>query len=333
MNTFNPQPGTQISIGELSYGFISHYLFPEDIPSVYVIEGQEGFIWPLHNLKDQTFWALKVLKPIYRSEQIAQATSALRLYTNVPGFFLSRRVCLTRPEYSQFLGTFPELEYAILMPWLPWKTWAGLIRSPEASAAYTLQQALSLAQATAQALAELEQRGCAHTDITGSNTMYRQDFKQIELLDLEGLYTPTLPLPKKLNYGSPGYQHRRPGKHGQWSPYGDRFAGAILLTEILTWWNPLIRGLTPPDASTLFQSEELQQASGPRWQMVRDLLWSLDRTGSLLDLFDTAWRSAHPQQCPEFIKWLNCLQQLAPDNPLSPSSSPDLKLGYTGQDA
>jgi serine/threonine protein kinase len=335
MNTFNPQPGTQILIGESSYGFISHHLLPEDTPSVYMIEGQEGFIWPLHNLKDQTIWALKVLKPGYRSGQIARVTSELRHYTSVPGFFLSQRICLTRPEYERLIATFPDLEYALLMPWLSWKTWAGMLRSPEASATYTLPQALDLARATAQALLELEQRGCAHTDIAGGNTMYKQDFKEIELLDLEGLYTPSLSPPKKLSYGSPGYQHHRPGKQGQWSPYGDRFAGAILLTEMLAWWNPLVRGLTPPNASTLFQPEELQEASGPRWKIVRDLFWSLDSTGGLLDLFDKVWYSAHPQQCPDFHMWLTCLQQLVPDTSLSPFPrlSPHLESGYAEQDS
>ena len=333
MNTFNPQPDTQISIGESSYEFVSHTLFLKDIPSVYMIEGQEGFIWPLQNLKDRTFWALKVLKPAYRSGQIARVTSVLRQYTNVPGFFLSRRICLTRPEYEQCITTFPALEYAILMPWLTWKTWTGLLVSPRDSATYTLQQAFDLAKATARTLSELEQRESAHTDIAGSNILYKQDFQQIELLDLEGLYTSDLPPPKKLSYGSPGYQHHRPGRYGQWSPYGDRFAGAILLTEMLTWWNPLIRGLTPQNASTLFQPEELQQSSGYRWQLVRDLLWFLDRTGALLNLFDTAWSSSRPQKCPDFNMWLTCIQQLAPDESLSPSPSLSPQLGYTEQDA
>jgi serine/threonine protein kinase len=338
MHTFDPQPGAQITIGEVPYEFISHYLLPEDTPSIYIIEGQEGFIWPLHNLNDRTFWALKVLKPGYRDGRIARVTSVLRGYVNVSGFFLSQRICLTRPEYAHLIATFPDLEYAILMPWLPWKTWAGLIRSPEASATYTSQQALDLALATAQALYGLEQRGCAHTDIAGSNTMYRQDFKQIELLDLEGLYAPGLPEPKQRSYGSPGYQHHRPGKHGQYTPYGDRFAGAILLTEMLTWWNPLIRGLTPPSASTLFQPEELQLSTGPRWQMVRDLLWSLDKAGALLDLFDAAWHAPNPQQCPDFLRWVATLQRLALANasntstPFSPSS-PYLRSRYTEQDA
>jgi hypothetical protein len=332
MNTFNPQPGTQISIGESLYSFISYNFLPEDTQSVYMIEGQEGFIWPLHNVKDQTLSALKVLKPVYRSGRTARVAAELHLYTKVPGLFLSRRICLTRPTYDQLIATFPDLEYALFMPWLPWKTWAGLLRSPAASAAYTLQLALDLARATAQTLSQLEQYKCAHTDIAGSNIMYKPDFTGIELLDLEGLYTPALPRPEKLSYGSPGYQHRRPGKHGQWSRYGDRFAGAILLTEMLTWWNPLVRGLTPANASTLFQPEELQEASGQRWQTVRELLWSLDRTGTLLNLFDAVWSSSRPQNCPDLRTWLACIQQLIVDNSLSPSPL-SLEAGYAEQDS
>jgi hypothetical protein len=63
----------------------------------------------------------------------------------------------------------------------------------------------------------------------------------VELLDLEGVYISGIPSPKRLSHGSPGYQHCRLGRQGQWSPYGDRFAGAILLTEMLTWWNPVVR--------------------------------------------------------------------------------------------
>src|SRR5206468_1547819 len=114
------------------------------------------------------------------------------------------------------------------------------------------------------------------------------------------------------------YQHRRLGRHGQWSLYGDRFAGAILLTEMLTWWNPLVRAQTPRNAATLFLPEELQRPAGPRWQIVRDVLWSLDPT--LLSLFDQAWGSLHLKDCPDFATWLSSLKRVKSDTP-SPSAS------------
>ncbi len=284
-----------------------------------MIEGQEGFIWPMRNLGDQTIWALKVLKPAYCSERQVGVAAALLAYRNVPGFILSQRICLTRSFAAELLAQFPALEYALLMPWLPWKTWAGLMRSPEISVGYTRKHALRLALATAHSLVELERRGYAHTDIAGSNVMYMQDFAQIELLDLEGLYAPELHAPEKVSYGSPGYQHRRLGRAGQWSPYGDRFAGAILLTEMLTWWHPLIRGQTSPDASTLFTSEDFARLEGPRIQTVRDILWSLDSQGGLLKLFDQTWHAASLKACPDLQAWLLSLRQLAMYSPQTPS--------------
>jgi serine/threonine protein kinase len=332
MSTFDPQPGTQIRIGTLTYAFMPQCLLLGDAPSVYMIEGQEGFIYVLRNLEDDSLWALKVLKPAYRGERVVQVTSALSRYGSTPGFALSQRTCLTKSAFSQLVAQFPTLEYSLLMPWLSQKTWAGLMCSPEASLSYTLQQALDLALATTQVLHELEQHGNAHTDIAGSNVMYTSNFKQVELLDLEGLYVPKVQSPKWLSYGSPGYQHRRLGRRGQWSQYGDRFAGAILLTEMLTWWNPLVRAQVPRNASALFLPEELQKPAGPRWQIVRDVLWSLDPT--LLNLFDQVWSSLCLKGCPNFVRWLGCLSRVkskAP-SPLASSSPPLSTLQHTASD-
>lgn len=305
MSVFNPQPGSRLRIGTSTFEFVPQQLLPGDAPEAYMLEGQEGFIYKLSEAEQHTFWALKVLKPAYRGEHIAQIAAGLSPYQNVQGFNLSRRICLTRPAFDNLLTMFPALEYALLMPWLAWKTWTGLLRSPATNKEYTRAQALDLARATARILYELEQRGCAHTDIAGGNFMYAPTFKQVEILDLEGLYMPGLPRPKYVSHGSPGYQHHKSGKQGQWSQYGDRFAGAVLLTEMLTWWYPALRAQTPGNARSLFLPEELQKQEGPRWQIARDVLWSLDPP--LLALFDQAWTSTRLEECPDFTTWLSCL--------------------------
>jgi serine/threonine protein kinase len=310
MSVFNPQLGTRLHIGASTYEFVPQQLLPGDAAEICMVEGQEGFIYVLRDMAQDTLCALKVMKPTYRGKHIAQVTAGLSQYRDTQGFYLSHRVCLERPVFDELITTFPALEFALLMPWLSWKTWAGLIRSPEASMGYTRHHALTLARAAARVLCELEQRGCAHTDIAGSNIMYAPDFQQVEVLDLEGLYMPGLLPPKRLSHGSPGYQHRRLGKQGQWSQYGDRFAGAILLTEILTWWHPPLRAQTSGNATSLFLPDELQTLAGSRWQIVRDVLWSLDP--ALLSLFDQAWASLHLKQCPDFMTWLSCLNALNP---------------------
>lgn len=305
MSVFDPQPDQRIHIGGSTYEFESMRLLPGDEPVVYMIEGQEGFIYVLRDVDKGTLCVLKALKAAYRGPHSGQITVGLAQYRSIPGFYLCNRICLVQPTFDALITRYPALEYALVMPWLPWKTWAGLIRSPQASAAYTHSTALDLARATARVLFEIEQRGCAHTDIAGGNIMYSPDFKQVQLLDLEGFYLPDLPRPARVSRGSPGYQHRKPGRQGQWTYCGDRFAAAILLTEMLTWWYRPLREQTPDNAATLFLPEELQSPGSPRLKMVRDILqwWN----PALVALFEQAWISPRLDDCPECMAWLSCL--------------------------
>jgi hypothetical protein len=150
-------------------------------------------------------------------------------------------------------------------------------------------------------LRNLESLHLAHTDIAGGNIFLSPDLKRVQLLDLEGMYIPDVASPPFRSQGSPGYQHHRAGPQGNWCPEGDRFAGAILLTEMLTWWNPRVRACVADHASTLFQSTELQTDSSPCWAEVRNVLWSI--SPDLLHLFDKAWSSTSLAECPDFATW------------------------------
>lgn len=278
-----------------------HPLFPlED--EVFAIEGGEAIIYQLQNLSSAGLYALKVSKPSYRGEHIARATAAVAPYGHNPGLSLGNRICLTRKKYSQLITEYPDLEYAILMPWLQGKTWAGLVIDEVTSMIYTPVQAHSLALATAQVLWNLETYHLAHTDIAGGNVMLSADFRSVELLDIEGLYMQGVPTPRFRSQGSPGYQHRRLDKRGQWRPDGDRFAGAILITEMLVWADKEVRRRTPRNAETLFQPLELQSSKQTeRWEAVRNALWKTYRP--VLSLFDQAWASPDLAQCPDFSMW------------------------------
>ncbi len=307
MTSFRPHPGMVLHINFTSYGFIRDPLFPDDEQEVVEVEGGEARIYQLCDLARNTLWALKVAKPTHRGEHIARSAAALNPYKNIPGFFLGHRTCLTRKDHPQLIASFPDLEYAILMPWAPippWRTWAGLMFDKVASARYTPLQARDLAMATAQVLWKLETYALAHTDIAGCNVALAPDCKRLELLDVEGLYIPGVPPPKLRSRGSPGYQHRNLDQGGQYRPEGDRFAGAVLLTEMLTWWEPLVRAQTPDDAESLFQPQELQVMGTPRWHAVRNALWSI--CPPALELFDQAWSSVDLAECPDFGQWRKC---------------------------
>ena len=208
-------------------------------------------------------------------------------------------------EYADLIERYPDLEYAVLMPWLTGKTWSGFMLDQAASARYTLQQASTLALMFTDLMRNLESVQLAHSDIAGGNILLSPDLQRLQLLDIEGLYIPGIPPPPFCSQGSPGYQHHNLGPQGQWCPEGDRFAGAILLAEMLTWWNPGVRAQVADNADTLFQPGDLQTESSPRLKEVRKTL--LFMHPNLLALFDYALVSSSLAECPDFASWYSAL--------------------------
>ena len=305
MPSFQPFSGMFLQIGGSYYEFMPHPLFPDDKLTVFALEGGTAFVYQLRNPDTGNLYALKVFKSGYRTEHIAQITQALVRYRDLTPLQPEQRICLTRMNYPQTVSSHPELEYAILMRWLEEPTWTGLLLNPATSARYTRQQALTLAQTTANVLWDLEAHGVAHGDLAGNNLVPLLGYKRIALLDLEDMYIPGTPTPRKFSQGTPGYQHRHLGPRGQWCPEGDRFAGAVLLTEILTWWEPRVRALLPDHAETLFSPEEVQVPGTPFWRVVRETLYRLNP--NFLALFDRAWSSNTLTDCPGLDVWATTL--------------------------
>jgi serine/threonine protein kinase len=299
VTTFAPSLGMSLSIGPNTYQFVPHPHFPDD--EVFVVEGGEALLYQLQDTVQGYRYALKVMKPVYRSQQCVRTALALQPYKHIPGLFLANRLCLTKTLYPALIATYPDLEYATLMPWLSGRSWAGLLLDSRSGAQYTPVMAYRLATTLANILQHLETLHFAHTDIAGSNVIISPNFERVELLDIEGLYITGSRPPAWHSQGSPGYQHRKLDQRGQSRPEGDRFAAAILLTEMLTWWNPLVRALTTDDAESLFTPETLQTPGTPLWKAVRDTLWTMNP--DLLYLFDQAWTSADLAQCPELKAW------------------------------
>ncbi len=301
MANFQPFPGMFLRVGSSYFEFVPHPMLPEDKEAVFVLEGGEALVYQLRNLDTNERYALKVFKASYRGPHLVRVAELLQRCAHFPGCFLGRRSCLSRANQPELVAAFPELEYAMLMPWIEARTWAGLILDQGASVGYTFEQARRLALATAQVLWNLETHGMAHADVAGGNILLAPTLQEVQLLDLEDLYAPGLPAPKKLSWGSPGYQHPHLGAQGQWCPQGDRFAGAILLTEMLTWWEPRVRAHVADHAETLFRPHELQQTHIPIWQVVRDVLLSISR--DILYLFDQVWASNGLTDCPDLATW------------------------------
>src|SRR5579859_2774166 len=134
MLEFRPYPGMHLKVGELSFEFVPHPLFPSESETVLVLEGGEAFIYQVREVMTHNLYALKILKPAYRSEHIARVVEANALFAHIHGLYLRNRICLTAANYPNLIEVYPNLAYAVLMPWLTGKTWSGFMLDQAASA-------------------------------------------------------------------------------------------------------------------------------------------------------------------------------------------------------
>jgi len=336
-------------LGDATYAFVPHPLLPAASGEPYAMEGAEAVVYQLRRQSDGALFALKAPKPAYYTPRAIAVTQALSRLADeatrdaTPGFTVARRVCLTRDAYPDALARWPQLEYATLMPWIAGRSWTSLLLDRQASQTYTAEQALALATTLATALWWLEGLRGAHTDLAGDNLILTADGRGVELIDLEGVYFPGLPRPPRASQGTAGYQprfltsvargagwrrwpwrqRRTPPTDDLWRPEGDRFAAAILLTELLCWADVHVRAVTPIGAESLFQPGELGQAveraaSAERAESPTDATGRAASSRALLDavrgdlratyppllsLFGRAWAAPGLRECPEVGEW------------------------------
>ena len=87
---------------------------------------------------------------------------------------------------------------------------------------------------------------------------------------------------------------------GVWQKEADRFAGAILLGEILSWCSEEVRNKKWTDAS-YFKTEEMQTEC-ERYTLLQQVLHN-QWNGEIAKLFKQAWSSNSFAECPSFAQW------------------------------
>jgi len=161
----------------------------------------------------------------------------------------------------------------------------------------------------------MEQERIAHYDLSGPNLIIEPGLVNnnkntigIQLIDLEDIYSPVLLHPEKKPGGSAGYAHNS-SKSGIWDSNADRFAGAILLSEILGWSDPKIRDNA--FGEQYFDIDELQ-TSCFRYELLVDSL-NLNWGISFGELFKQSWNSTSLLDCPPFSNWDSTLNTRTPE--------------------
>ena len=304
----------QLTINGVTYCVAEHPAAP-GFP--YGQEGRAGIVYQLlpsptgRAAGGEGAAALKVFKPRFRSPALLTQAEKLAAFAHLPGLQAAHRIVLTRAQHPDLIQQHPDLIYAALMPWIAGPTWLDVLLAKQPLPA---QQTLALARSLAEALEAMELRGIAHCDLSAANLILPllAGGSGIALVDLEGLFAPGLSQPQTLSSGSAGYAHAQAAA-GLWSPNADRFAGAVLLAEMLGWCAPEVTQAAWGES--YFDPQEMQQDSA-RYQA---LLAALQRHwgDAVARLFARAWHSETLADCPTFGEWLLHL----PERPVGQAAS------------
>jgi hypothetical protein len=324
--SFRPNVHDELTLNGITYRIAEHPAAP-GIP--YGQEGRAGIVYQLlpsptgRGVGGEGAMALKVFRARFRTPALVSQAEKLAAFADLPdlpGLTVCRRTVLTPQRNADLLRREPDLTYAVLMPWIEGPTWVEVMLEKRP---LTPQQALDLARAFADILSRMEQNGIAHGDLSGPNVLLPMLAGQtadrrpqtayspsstVELVDVEGLYAPGLPRPEALPSGSSGYAHRT-AREGLWGPTADRFAGAVLLAEMLGWSDESVREACYGE--TYFDPAEMPAQGGSNPPRYRTLLSALARHYGqpVADLFERAWTSETLADCPTFGEWLVALPE------------------------
>ncbi len=279
----------------------------------HVMEGGQARVYHLATLAGGHEHGLKVLKGVYSSPAMVEVCERLNALKNCAGLTVCYRVCFSPEQAAATLRQHPGLAYSILMPWIHGLCWFEVLQRRK-----PLEQASVLALATSLAtiLARLESMGMAHSDISSGNVVVDLERLRIELIDVEDMFAPSWPHPAYVSHGTPGYQHLASGQ-GQWRQHGDRFAAAVLLSEILGWYDDEVRAACYGES--FFEDTDLQQPDSKRLELLSRAVAGQSQRAA--DLLRQAWSSTTLADCPSMSEWRQaCLPEI-PFEPLRPRPS------------
>jgi len=298
---FQPDVGLALKINGLKYIIAGHPATPK-LP--YGQEGKQAIVFKVDDEAGNAY-ALKVFKPRYRKPYLVTLTERMQVYSDLIGMEVCRRKIISPLEHSDLLKDFPDLAYAVLMPWIEGPTWAEKLLSRKP---IMMEDSLYLARYFLRIMISLEEKGLSHGDLSGMNVMipYFSGGEGISLVDVEQLYIPGMEKPEVLAGQSPGYSFPDASALS-WGPYSDRFAGSVILAEILCFCEKDI--VKASWGESYFAPDEMGQDCR-RYQLVEETL-SRKYGKETASIFRRAWFASQPESCPSFAEWYIYLPEKA----------------------
>lgn len=308
--SFQPNPGDMIRINGKMYSVGQHPAAPG---LAYAQAGRQGIVYQLIPVEGgpQEAKALKVFFPKFRIPAMVYQSETMEIYSESPGLQVCSRDVLTPERNGEIIAEHPDLLYAVLMPWVYGFTWFDIIADQRQ---LKRTESLSLAKALSGIASGMEQRGLAHCDLSAPNVMLPffsevdlpDKSSAVELVDVEQMYSPKMDRPDVLLTGSPGYAAHRTVQSGLWSAYADRFAGAIILAEMLGWCDPQVVGKAWGES--YFDQHEMQNPCERYFVLKKSLEHNWGT--KVAELFGRAWESQDVSSCPTFGEWLVILSSI-----------------------
>ncbi|RJX39125.1 hypothetical protein D3P09_16670 [Paenibacillus pinisoli] len=282
---------------------IGEHPFAPGIP--YGQEGRQGTVYLLESTDTSHKKAIKVFRSKLINPSTVHLSSQISKFAAMNGLAACERATITPHNNPELLAKEPDLLYAVLMPWIEGPTWMDMILNKQP---ITRRQSYTAAYALVEILVTMEQRGLAHCDLSGPNVMMpmftegRNPVKSsnfVQLIDLEQLFSVQFERPEYLPAGSPGYAPKYASAQ-MWNAQGDRFAGAVLIMEMLA----ACTGTFTQHAwgESYFDPGELQTHCDRYDKLVQAVkpLWGAGVTS----LMQRAWESDELGHCPTFGEWM-----------------------------
>jgi hypothetical protein len=327
---YTPKPGDTLTINGVNFTHTPH---PAAKRMARASAGAKATVFHLVSSSGAPH-GLKVFLPGYRTPRTALNADNLLHYADLPGMQVCARTVLTPADHYQrltaklpkqvpqeiqsalhknrnaqpvyhhgsLLQQFPDLEYAVLMPWMDGYDWREFIGN---KTPLSHDDAYGIAASTAGILAELERSSVAHGDISSGNVKVDLDKKpaEIYLVDVDDMYAPGLPKPEQPSFSTGGYNHQS-FQAGQWDHLMDRFSTAVILGEILGWSEESVR-LQGGDLS-YFRGEEMQKKC-ERYLLLSETIRKVYGK-TIAEAFASAWFSKKLEGCPSLTEWEKILK-------------------------
>lgn len=304
---FTPQPQTVLTIRGKHYAFVSQTRATDEV--FMEKSGGRAGIYKLHCQETNTIHALKVFKRgVIDAYDQANFEFFQALLPTMSHFaWVKQRLFINTTDDAKLIADYPDLKNAIVMPWINLMK-LDQIREEIISGKIktTPKKSRHFAQLLAYSLAELERQGVAHGDIASTNILFDWDNDELYIIDIEDMYHASLTKPKNIEKGggTPGYRFDK--SFTSWSPYADRFAGAIMICEILSLVSAECNEYSGEEH--YFKQDEIDERFNEDSDRYQALYNEIDDQNSKWSqLLDQAWNETHLSKLPTLGEWENAL--------------------------